>query len=105
MLNILWMLVLVVAVFIVVLVIAAYLVISLSLWYKWRHVRKLSKSKGLALRLISDRQYHKRARPLPRGGRLYTSGTNLHVRYQIVVPQEVIEFLERRALKGQMQLR
>ena len=62
----------------------------------WRRVRRLAKSKRLKLNLFSDRQYHRRSRPMPHGGCLYTFGTDLCVRYQQVTPAEAEEFINNR---------
>lgn len=71
--------------------------LNVIIWYRWRNVRQAAKSKGLSLRLISNKQYHNRKRPMPRAGRLYIFDTDLCVRYQRVTPQEAIEFIKRKA--------
>ncbi|HLN18650.1 MAG TPA: hypothetical protein VK255_00585 [Patescibacteria group bacterium] len=62
---------------------------------EWKGVKKLAKSKGWKLRLVSDKEYFKRKRPMPRGGMLYQSGLYICVRYEHVSPKKAKDFIER----------
>ena len=66
----------------------------LCLHYKWRKIRRLAKSKGYKLVLISEKQ-KKKGRPLPRGGVLYQSGDEICVRYKVISLKEAEGFIRK----------
>lgn len=63
---------------------------------KWKEVEQLAKDEGFNLKLVSDKEYMARKRPMPHGGTLYASGNTIHVRYERVSPERVREFIEQR---------
>lgn len=67
----------------------------LELRGEWKGVEQLAKDSGFSLNLVSDKEYHKRRRPMPRGGVLYSFGDQLYVRYEIISPEEVRNFIEK----------
>lgn len=67
----------------------------LELRREWKGIEQLAKDNGFDLNLVSDKEYHKRSRPMPRGGALYIFGGKLNVRYEIVSPEEVRDFIEK----------
>ena len=60
---------------------------------QWKRVEELARENGYTLRLVSEKEYHKRRRPLPHGGALYIWDENLKVRYEQVSPERVIAFI------------
>lgn len=68
---------------------------KLELRRAWKRIEQLAKNNGFNLNLVSDKEYHKRSRPMPRGGALYSFGDGLYVRFEIISPEEVRDFIEK----------
>lgn len=68
---------------------------KLELRRKWKEVEKLALDNGLNLKFVSDKEYHERRRPLPRGGALFRMGDTIYVRYEIVSSEEVVDFIKK----------